>query len=55
MVARIFSEFTAGHRLYAITESLTRDGIPAPSAHDRARTPASRIPATVPRRESTGA
>jgi site-specific DNA recombinase len=37
VVARIFSEFLSEHGLYAIAEGLTRDGIPAPSAHDRAR------------------
>jgi site-specific DNA recombinase len=37
VVARIFAEFKDGRGLYAIAEGLTRDGIPAPSAHDRAR------------------
>jgi site-specific DNA recombinase len=37
VVARIFSEFLSEHGLYAIAEGLTRDGIPAPSAHDRGR------------------
>jgi site-specific DNA recombinase len=36
-VTRIFTEFMGGHGLYAIAEGLTRDGIAAPSAHDRAR------------------
>jgi site-specific DNA recombinase len=37
VVERIFAEFIAGHGFYAIAEGLTRDGIPSPSAHDRAR------------------
>lgn len=37
VVHRIFAEFIAGNGLYAIAEGLTRDGIPCPSAHDRAR------------------
>jgi site-specific DNA recombinase len=37
VVRRIFVEFIAGHGFYAIAESLTRDGIPSPSAHDPAR------------------
>jgi hypothetical protein len=37
VVRRIFAEFTAGHGIYAIADGLTRDGIPSPSAHDRAR------------------
>jgi site-specific DNA recombinase len=37
VVQRIFAEFIAGHGFYAIAEGLTRDGIPSPSAHDRAR------------------
>jgi len=36
-VARIFSEFLAERGLFTIAEGLTRDGIPSPSAHDRAR------------------
>lgn len=36
-VERIFAEFIAGHGYYAIAEGLTRDGVPSPSAHDRAR------------------
>ena len=39
VVARIFTEFLTGHGLFAIAEGLTRDGIPCPSAHDRARNP----------------
>jgi site-specific DNA recombinase len=34
VVQRIFAEFAVGRGLYAIAESLTRDGIPSPSAHD---------------------
>jgi site-specific DNA recombinase len=37
VVVRIFDEFIAGRGFYAIAEGLTRDGIPSPSAHDRAR------------------
>jgi site-specific DNA recombinase len=37
VVARIFAEFLDDHGLYAIAEGLTRDGIPSPSAYDRAR------------------
>jgi site-specific DNA recombinase len=37
VVARIFAEFLAGCGLFAIAERLTRDAIPSPSAHDRAR------------------
>ncbi|GAA1798447.1 hypothetical protein GCM10009835_15790 [Planosporangium flavigriseum] len=37
VVQRIFSEFLAGNGLFVIAEGLTRDGIPCPSAHDRAR------------------
>jgi DNA invertase Pin-like site-specific DNA recombinase len=38
-VRRIFAEFIEGAGLFAIAEGLTRDGIPSPSAHDRARNP----------------
>jgi len=37
VVGRIFERFLAGHGIYAIAESLTREGIPCPSAHDPAR------------------
>ena len=37
VVERIFAEFLAGYGIFAIAERLTRDGIPCPSAHDRAR------------------
>jgi site-specific DNA recombinase len=37
VVERIFAEFIAGSGFYAIAEGLTRDDIPSPSAHDRAR------------------
>ncbi|GLZ02293.1 recombinase family protein [Actinoplanes sp. NBRC 103695] len=37
VVRRIFGEFLKGSGLYAIAESLTQDGIPCPSAQDRAR------------------
>jgi DNA invertase Pin-like site-specific DNA recombinase len=37
VVVRIFAEFIAGRGFYAISEGLTRDGIPSPSAHDPAR------------------
>ena len=37
VVARIFTEFLSGAGLFAIAEGLTRDGIPCPSASDRAR------------------
>lgn len=37
IVARIFDEYLSGKGLYAIAETLTRDGIPSPSAHDPAR------------------
>jgi site-specific DNA recombinase len=39
VVARIFTEFLAGHGLFLIAEALTRDGIACPSAYDRARNP----------------
>jgi site-specific DNA recombinase len=37
VVQRIFAEYLAGRGLFAIAEGLTRDGIPSPSQHDRAR------------------
>jgi DNA invertase Pin-like site-specific DNA recombinase len=37
VVERIFAEFIAGYGIFAIAELLTRDAIPCPSAHDRAR------------------
>ncbi len=37
VVERIFAEFLAGYGIFAIAERLTQDGIPCPSAHDRAR------------------
>ena len=37
VVRRIYAEFIAGHGFYAIAESLTRDDIPSPSAHDPER------------------
>ncbi|WPB89953.1 recombinase family protein [Streptomyces malaysiensis] len=39
VVVRIFTEYLRGTGRYAIAERLTRDGIPCPSAHDRARNP----------------
>ncbi len=36
---RIFRNYAAGRGLYAIAESLTRDGIPCPSAYDQERNP----------------
>ncbi|MFF0624185.1 recombinase family protein [Streptomyces sp. NPDC004296] len=39
VVVRIFTEYLRGKGYYAIAESLTCDGIPCPSAHDRARNP----------------
>jgi hypothetical protein len=39
IVVRIFREYAAGNGLYAIAEGLTRDGVPCPSAYDRARNP----------------
>lgn len=39
VVARIFTEFLAGNGLYVIAEGLTSEGIPCPSAYDRARNP----------------
>jgi site-specific DNA recombinase len=37
VVKRIFAEYIGGTGLYGVAESLTRDGIPSPAAHDRAR------------------
>ena len=37
VVRRIFAEYLAGRGLFAIAEGLTRDQIPSPSQHDRAR------------------
>jgi site-specific DNA recombinase len=37
VVKRIFTEFMTGGGFYAIAEGLTRDDIPSPAAHDRAR------------------
>ncbi len=37
VVGRIFSEYLNGAGIYSIAEGLTRDGIPSPSEHDRAR------------------
>ena len=37
VVRRIFAEYLAGRGLFAIAEGLTRDEIPSPSQHDRAR------------------
>ncbi len=37
VVRRIFAEYLAGRGLFAIAEWLTRDQIPSPSQHDRAR------------------
>ena len=39
VVRRIYAEFLNGNGTYAIAEALTRDGIPCPSAYDRARNP----------------
>ncbi|MCX4750606.1 recombinase family protein [Kitasatospora sp. NBC_01287] len=39
VIQRIFAEYLRGKGLYAIAEGLTRDNIPCPSAHDRARNP----------------
>jgi site-specific DNA recombinase len=39
VVMRIFTEFLTGAGIYAIAEDLTRDGVPCPSAYDRARNP----------------
>ncbi len=37
VVIRIFEDYVSGKGLFAIAESLTRDGVPSPSAYDRAR------------------
>jgi len=37
IVGRIFWEFLHGQGLYLIAEGLTKEGIPCPSAYDRAR------------------
>jgi site-specific DNA recombinase len=37
IVARIFEEYVSGRGLFAIADGLTRDGVPSPSAYDRAR------------------
>ncbi|MFF4116291.1 recombinase family protein [Streptomyces sp. NPDC001714] len=37
IVQRIFHDYCRGRGFFAIAESLTRDGIPSPSAHDPAR------------------
>ena len=37
VVVRIFEDYVSGKGLFAIAESLTRDGILSPSAYDRAR------------------
>ena len=39
VIQRIFADYVSGLGLFAIAEALTRDGIPCPSAHDRARNP----------------
>lgn len=39
MVRRIFAEYLAGSSVRVIAEGLTRDRVPCPSAHDRARNP----------------
>nr|WP_244871572.1 recombinase family protein [Catellatospora sp. TT07R-123] len=39
VVQRIYREFLGGAGIYAITEGLTRDGIPSPSATDPGRNP----------------
>ncbi|WP_078601012.1 recombinase family protein [Streptomyces violens] len=39
IVQRIFAEYLKGKGIYAIAEGLTYDGIPCPSAYDRARNP----------------
>ncbi|MEX2974420.1 hypothetical protein [Streptomyces sp. C184] len=38
-MVRFFTEYLCGKGLYAIAESLTRDGIPCPSARDHVRNP----------------
>jgi site-specific DNA recombinase len=37
IVVRIFAEYLTGRGLFAIAEGLTRDAVPSPSGHDRAR------------------
>jgi site-specific DNA recombinase len=37
VVQRIFAQFLGGDGMFAIAETLTRDGIPSPSAYDRDR------------------
>lgn len=39
IVVRIFEVYVSGKGLLAIAEGLTRDGVPSPSAYDRARNP----------------
>ncbi|GAA4955939.1 recombinase family protein [Actinoplanes utahensis] len=39
IVKRIFAEYTAGRGMTSIARGLTQDGIPCPSAYDRARNP----------------
>ncbi|GGQ84081.1 hypothetical protein GCM10010166_62910 [Couchioplanes caeruleus subsp. azureus] len=39
MVKRIFAEYVAGRGMTSIARGLTQDGIPCPSAYDRARNP----------------
>jgi site-specific DNA recombinase len=39
VVQRIFAEYVGGTGLRGIAERLNRDGVPCPSAHDRARNP----------------
>jgi site-specific DNA recombinase len=39
IVTGIFQDYAGGKGLYAIAERLTRDGVPSPSAYDRARNP----------------
>jgi DNA invertase Pin-like site-specific DNA recombinase len=39
IVAGIFEDYASGTGIYAIAERLTRDGVPSPSAYDRARNP----------------
>jgi DNA invertase Pin-like site-specific DNA recombinase len=39
VVKRIFTEYTAGRGMTSIARGLTQDGIPCPSAYDRARNP----------------
>ncbi|MFE7718172.1 recombinase family protein [Nocardia rhizosphaerihabitans] len=39
VVVRIFQHYLAGVGIFALAQQLTADGIPCPSAHDRARNP----------------